>query len=48
MAVRKAEAVWEGNLQEGRGTMKLGSGAFEGSYTYKSRFEEGLESNLIR
>ncbi len=45
MAVRNAEAVWEGNLQEGRGTMKFGSGAFEGAYTYKSRFEEGPGTN---
>jgi osmotically inducible protein OsmC len=45
MTVRKAEAVWEGNLQEGRGTMKLGSGAFEGPYTFKSRFEEGPGTN---
>ena len=45
MAVRKAEAVWEGNLQEGRGTMKLGSGAFEGAYTFKTRFEEEPGTN---
>ncbi len=45
MAIRNAEAVWEGNLQEGRGTMKLGSGAFEGPYTFKSRFEEGPGTN---
>jgi len=32
MAVRKASAVWEGSLREGKGTMKLGSGAFEGAY----------------
>ncbi|MBI1882263.1 MAG: OsmC family protein [Chloroflexi bacterium] len=45
MAVRKAEAVWEGNLQEGRGTMKVGSGAFEGAYTFKTRFEEEPGTN---
>ena len=41
MPTRKAEAEWEGNLAEGRGTLKVGSGAFEGPYSFKSRFEEG-------
>ena len=27
MPVRKADAVWEGNLKEGSGRIKLGSGA---------------------
>ena len=45
MAVRKAEAVWEGNLPKGKGTMKFGSGAFEGAYTFASRFEEGPGTN---
>lgn len=41
MPSRKAEAEWKGNLQQGSGTLKLGSGAFEGPYSFKSRFEEG-------
>ena len=41
MAVRKSEARWHGTLREGSGVVKLGSGAFEGAYTYASRFEEG-------
>ena len=41
MPSRKAEAQWEGNLAEGNGNLKLGSGAFEGPYSFKSRFEEG-------
>ena|SRR5919112_687942 len=41
MAARTAKAVWEGSVQEGRGQMSLGSGAFEGAYSFKSRFEEG-------
>jgi osmotically inducible protein OsmC len=41
MAARTANAVWEGSIQEGRGQMSLGSGAFEGNYSFKSRFEEG-------
>lgn len=45
MAVRGAEAVWTGTLKEGAGTMKLGSGMFEGPYTFASRFEEGKGSN---
>src|SRR5438477_11600643 len=38
-------AVWEGTLKEGKGTMTLGSGAFEGAYSFKSRFEEGTGTN---
>lgn len=41
MPTRKAEAQWEGNLAEGSGRLKVGSGAFEGPYSFKSRFEEG-------
>lgn len=32
-------ARWEGDLKNGRGTIALGSGAFEGPYSFKSRFE---------
>ena len=45
MAIRKAEAVWEGDLQNGKGVMKFGSGAFEGDYSFSSRFEEGTGTN---
>ena len=45
MPVRKANAVWEGSLKEGQGTMKLGSGAFEGRYSFGSRFEEATGTN---
>jgi lipoyl-dependent peroxiredoxin len=41
MAARTANAHWEGSLQEGRGQMSLGSGAFEGNYSFQSRFGEG-------
>src|SRR6187549_2579786 len=41
MPTRKAEAEWEGNLAEGKGRLKVSSGAFEGPYSFKSRFEEG-------
>ncbi len=40
MPVRKAEAEWKGNLTEGKGHLKLGSGAFEGEYSFTSRFNE--------
>ena len=45
MPARTANAVWEGSLQQGKGTMKLGSGAFEGAYSFASRFEEGTGTN---
>lgn len=45
MPVRTAEAVWEGNLKKGRGIMKFGSGAFEGNYSFASRFEQGPGTN---
>ena len=41
MPTRKAEAEWKGNLAEGEGSLKVGSGAFAGPYSFKSRFEEG-------
>lgn len=45
VAIRNASAVWNGTLKEGNGTMKLGSGAFEGEFTFASRFEEGPGTN---
>ena len=41
MAARTANARWEGNISEGGGRMSLGSGAFEGAYSFQSRFGEG-------
>ncbi len=45
MPIRKASAVWEGNLPRGKGSMKLGSGAFEGPYSFGSRFEGAVGTN---
>ena len=45
MPVRTANAVWEGTLKEGNGKMKFGSGAFDGQYSFSSRFEEGAGTN---
>ncbi|MHB9025060.1 MAG: OsmC family protein [Armatimonadota bacterium] len=39
MPIRTADAEWKGNLREGHGRMRLGGGAFEGAYTFISRFE---------
>ena len=45
MPIRTSEAEWRGTLTEGQGHVKLGSGAYEGPYSYKSRFEEGTGTN---
>jgi osmotically inducible protein OsmC len=45
MPVRKADAVWNGTITEGSGTVRLGSGAFEGQYSFGSRFAEGVGTN---
>jgi len=41
MPTRKAEAEWKGNPAEGSGRLRVGSGSFDGPYSFKSRFEEG-------
>ena len=45
MPARTASARWEGGLRDGSGTMRLGSGAFEGPYSFSSRFEDGKGTN---
>jgi lipoyl-dependent peroxiredoxin len=45
MPTRSSSAEWSGNLARGKGTMSLGSGAFEGSYSFASRFESGEGTN---
>jgi osmotically inducible protein OsmC len=45
MPARTSSAVWNGDLQQGQGTMKVGSGAWEGAYSFKSRFEDGKGTN---
>lgn len=45
MPVRSAEAEWKGDLKGGGGRLKLGSGVFEGPYSFKSRFEDGRDTN---
>jgi osmotically inducible protein OsmC len=45
MPTRTSSAHWQGTLREGSGTMRLASGAFEGPYSFPSRFEEGPGTN---
>ncbi|MBX3144293.1 MAG: OsmC family peroxiredoxin [Trueperaceae bacterium] len=41
MPVSTANARWEGTLKEGKGTMRLPSGTYEGPFSFVSRFEKG-------
>ncbi len=43
MLIRTGNAVWEGNLPQGKGTVKFGG--FEGAYSFTSRFENGKGTN---
>ena len=45
MPIRTSSARWQGNLIEGSGTLKTGKGGIQGTYSYKSRFEEGEGTN---
>ena len=45
MPVRTADAEWTGTLREGSGHMRFGEGAFDGAYSFSSRFEEGTGTN---
>jgi len=45
MPVRSATAEWSGTLREGKGTMRMQSGAYDGAYSFASRFEEGQGTN---
>ncbi|WP_138429205.1 OsmC family peroxiredoxin [Fodinibius saliphilus] len=46
MPVRKSEAQWNGNFQDGEGSMKIVNGTtFNENYSYASQFEDGLGSN---
>lgn len=42
---RTSDAEWKGSLKEGSGKMKLGSGAYEGAFSFASRFESGTGTN---
>jgi osmotically inducible protein OsmC len=45
MAVSNAEANWEGSLKEGKGGMKLGSGALSAPFSFGTRFEGAAGTN---
>jgi len=45
MPTSTASAVWEGVLRTGRGHFTAGSKAFEGDYTFKTRFEGAKGTN---
>ena len=45
MAKRRANATWNGTLKEGGGSMRLGSGSFEGEFSFGTRFEESPGTN---
>jgi osmotically inducible protein OsmC len=46
MPVRKANAVWRGNLKEGSGSINTESGTLKNTaYNFVSRFETGNETN---
>lgn len=45
MPTRNADARWEGALRDGKGTMRSGSGAIDGAFSFSSRFEDGSGTN---
>lgn len=45
MPIRHAKAKWEGNLTEGKGSMALGSGAFEAPFSFGTRLKEEKGTN---
>ena len=42
---RTSTARWNGDLKSGSGTLRLGSGAFEGGYSVGTRFESAPGTN---
>lgn len=45
MVERKADAEWSGGLKAGSGKVSLGSGAFNGAYSFGTRFENAPGTN---
>jgi osmotically inducible protein OsmC len=45
MATRNGSAQWNGNLEDGSGTVTVGDGVWSGDYSFASRFEEGEGTN---
>lgn len=45
MPTRSAEATWNGDLPSGKGHMSVESGAFEGPFSFNTRFEDEPGTN---
>jgi len=45
MPVRTSTAEWKGSIQEGSGHMVVGKGAYDGPFSFASRFEDGTGTN---
>jgi lipoyl-dependent peroxiredoxin len=45
MSERKATAEWNGGLKDGKGKVALGSGLFEGAFSFSTRFEDEPGTN---
>jgi len=45
---RTANAVWQGNLKEGKGTLDTQSGTLKGTpYSFKARFEDESDARSL-
>ena len=45
MPTRNADARWEGTLQDGKGSLRTGTGSVDLPYSFSSRFEDGQGTN---
>src|SRR6478672_3264596 len=45
MTTSTSSAVWEGGLKTGKGSFSAGSGAFQGAYSFSTRFEGARGTN---
>lgn len=45
MPVRSSKAEWHGGLRDGHGHMSFGNGAYDGEFSFGSRFESGVGTN---
>jgi lipoyl-dependent peroxiredoxin len=45
MATRNGSAEWQGDLGSGSGQLTVGEDAWQGDYSFASRFEEGAGTN---
>jgi lipoyl-dependent peroxiredoxin len=45
MPIRSSKAEWHGALRDGHGHMSFGNGAYDGEFSFSSRFESGVGTN---